>query len=203
MLLDFIKKYKYLFIIAFIIAFITNTFITNIFITNFSYLKNLKEGLELLTFSELDSTLNPDFYPCNNFCGPKAECAITREQCVKDNDCSDCYNSKLEEGFSNKNQNQNQNRRMYDSMETSSLTTDTSTFATVIEKDAAVPKMYLGPDLWTKAFNYGLGLSEEKLQYRVKRHPEKYKFVPKYQVTETATGMFYNTGPIAANAELS
>lgn len=199
MLLHFIKKYKYLSFIAFI-AFIIN-------ILFFS--KKWKEGFEVLTFSELDQKMNPDVYPCKNYCGPKAECAITREQCVKDNDCSNCYNNlknnkedkknNISEGFTNIN-TMIPNTGMYDSMETSSLTTDASTFATVIKKDAAVPKMYLGPDLWTKSFNYGLSLSEEKLQYDVKRCPERYKFVPKYQVTETATGMFYNTGPIAANS---
>jgi hypothetical protein len=146
--------------------------------------------------------LDNGFNHCDNFCGPKAECAITREQCVKDADCSKCNNNNnVNEGFSNNTNTMNtMNTNMYDSMETSSLTTDTSTFATVIENDAQMPKMYLGPDLWTKSFNYGLGLSENKLQYDVKRRPNKYKYRPKYQVTETATGMFYDTGPIAANA---
>jgi hypothetical protein len=181
-------KHKYLLAIAFTIGvalFIKINRMTN---------QVCKEGYK--------QSLENGFYNCDNFCGPKAECAITREQCVKDSDCSSCNinannNNNVNEGFSNNINAMNTN--MYDSMETSSLTTDTSTFATVIKNDALIPKMYLGPDLWTKSFNYGLGLSENKLQYDVKRHPNKYKNVPKYQVTETATGMFYDTGPIAAN----
>ena len=200
MLLHFIKKYKYLFLITVFIIVYTFSKRWN----EGKERKERKEGFDINRFSELDSNKNPDVYTCRNYCGPKAECVVTREQCVKDNDCSNCYNSnlkndKISEGFTNIN-TMIPNKGMYDSMETSSLTTDVSTFATVIKKDATVPKMYLGTDLWTKSFNYGLGLSENKLQYDVKRCPDKYKFVPKYEVTETATGMFYNTGPIAANS---
>ena len=193
-------KYKYLLAIALPFAI---TFALFIIITSLSN-KGCKEG------QGCKEGLANGFNHCDNFCGPKAECAITREQCVKDSDCSSCNtknnnnnnnnnNNTVSEGFSNNTNTINtMNTNMYDSMETSSLTTDTSTFATVIENNALVPKMYLGPDLWTKSFNYGLGLSENKLQYDVKRRPNKYR--PKYQVTETATGMFYDTGPIAANA---
>ena len=190
-MIKIIMKYKYLLAIALPFAI---TFALFIIITRLST-QGCKEGLD------------NGFNHCDNFCGPKAECAITREQCVADNDCSSCNTNNnnnnnntntVSEGFSNNTNTNTMNTNMYDSMETSSLTTDTSTFATVIENDALVPKMYLGPDLWTKSFNYGLGLSENKLQYDVKKRPNKYR--PKYQVTETATGMFYDTGPIAANA---
>jgi hypothetical protein len=180
-----IMKYKYLLAVAVAVAVAVTISLFTIPNKGCNKGKGCKEGLE------------NGFNHCDNFCGPKAECVITREQCVKDSDCSNCNsnnNNTVSEGFSNNIMNTN----MYDSMETSSLTTDTSTFATVIENDALIPKMYLGPDLWTKSFNYGLGLSENKLQYDVKRRPNKYR--PNYQVTETATGMFYDTGPIAANA---
>jgi hypothetical protein len=191
-----IMKYKYLLAIALPFAIVLVLFIK---ISRLST-QGCKEG------QGCKQGLENGFYHCDNFCGPKAECAITREQCVADIDCSNCNNNNknnnnVNEGFSNNiNTINTMNANMYDSMETSSLTTDTSTFATVIENNALVPKMYLGPDLWTKSFNYGLGLSENKLQYDVKRRPNKYKNMPKYQVTETATGMFYDTGPIAANA---
>ena len=185
-------KYKYLLtIVISIVIVIAVTISLFIIITSLSN-KGCKEGLE------------NGFNHCDNFCGPKAECAITREQCVKDSDCSSCNNNNtnnntVSEGFSNNTNTINaMNTNMYDSMETSSLTTDTSTFATVIDNDAKVPKMYLGPDLWTKSFNYGLGLSENKLLNDIIQRPNKYR--PKYQVTETVTGMFYDTGPISANA---
>ena len=182
-----IKLYmKYLFAFAFAVGLLLCLFLLK--------KDRCNEGFSELNPSSLAPGLDSEFHHCDNFCGPKAECAVTREQCVADVDCSNC-DTTVTEGFSNTN--------MYDSMETSSLITDASTFATVIKKDAAIPKMYLGTDLWTKSFNYGLGLSEKKIQYDVKRHPNKYKYVPKYQVTETATGMFYDIGPTAANAELS
>jgi hypothetical protein len=199
-------KYNYLVIILCVIAVIaviSNYFTNN---TGNGIVQRGKEGFfngQLPDFENENENENEnkEFYFCNNFCGPKAECAITREQCVKDSDCSNCNNNNnnISEGFSN---NTNTKNKMYDSMETSSLTTDTSTFATVIEKNALIPKMYLGTDLWTKSFNYGLGLSENKLQYDIKRHPDAYKNMPKYQVSETVTGMFYDTGPIAANADI-
>ncbi len=173
---------------------------------------------EPLNMKPLDK--DNDFYPCANFCGPKGQCVTTREQCVADFECQGClsYGSELKdaynirkaikdkedkddkenkEGFAN-----NQNQKMYNSMETSSLTTDRSNFATVIEKDATIPKMNLGVDLWTEAFNYGLKLSESKLKYDYVRHPDEFINVPKYKVTESATGMFYDAGPTAANASL-
>jgi hypothetical protein len=196
MIFPFIKKYKYLIIFNSFSIAIAIVIALFLFFTKNDYNEGFLQNRYSELDPELDAIVEQEFYPCDNFCGPKAECAVTREQCVKDIDCSDCSNATIvREGFSNTN--------MYDSMETSSLTTDASTFATVIKKDAAIPKMYLGPDLWTKSFNYGLGLSEKKLQYDVKMNPNKYKYVPKYQVTETVTGMFYDIGPTAANAELS
>jgi hypothetical protein len=157
------------------------------------------------------------FYPCNNFCGPKGECAITREQCVANFECADCikdevdpdsiidvpgYNSSFLEGFSNANANEN--LPMYNSPETSSLTTDSSDFATVIEKGKGsnVPKMNLGVDLWTKAFNYGLSLEKRKNNYDFVMYPGELEYKPKYNVTKSVTGMFDDFGPTAANATL-
>lgn len=202
------KSNKYLMLILLLTLIIVITF-------GFS-LVSIRENWEPLNMKPLDK--DNTFYPCANFCGPKAQCAITREQCVADFECEGClsygsnitdaYNVRkaikenekddiIREGFTG-----NPNLKMYNSIETSSLTTDSSNIATVVEKDATIPKMNTGADLWTKALNYGLKLSESKLMYDYDRHPDEFINVPKYKVTESATGLFYDAGPTAANASL-
>jgi hypothetical protein len=83
----------------------------------------------------------------------------------------------------------------------SSLTTDLGTFAAYAKPgsfSAEIPKMYTGYDTWTKSFNYGLELADSKMIL----DQEDYKLLPQYAVTQTATGMFYDTGPMASNATL-
>jgi hypothetical protein len=192
-------KYKYKYFIALFVAIFVAivtwfTLFANNSIETFKPLqpKSLEEG-------EI-------FYPCDNFCGPKGQCAITREQCVENSECSHCINESLREGFSSINTNANTSKslQMYKSPETSSLTTDISNFATVIEneKGSTVPKMNLGVDLWTKAFNYGLKLEQSKLNYDFVLYPGELENKPNYKTTETATGMFNDIGPTAANADL-
>jgi hypothetical protein len=88
----------------------------------------------------------------------------------------------------------------------SSLTTDIGTFATSISGkpgslDDGPPAMYQGFDKWTKSFNYGLKLSNDKLTYADSDTVDTL-ILPKYPVTKTATGLFYDMGPNASNARL-
>jgi hypothetical protein len=144
---------------------------------------------------------------CSNFCGPKAQCAITREQCTADIDCTGCqpeippppayltetdilpYN---EAGRMIYNQNP----------QYSVLTTDIGTKAYPINKDAKVPQPYLGLDVWTEAYDKGTQLFDKKMAWKYSAAPEKFRFMPEYPTTETATGLFEDTGPTAANAYL-
>ncbi len=194
MLFSHLHKYKYNYFVAIAILLVLVTGIT------------LFERGKRETFIPLQPKIlekdGEQFYPCNNFCGPKGECVINREQCVADFECSGCIKESLKEGFSSINTNASTSLQMYKSPETSSLTTDISNFATVIEKDAKVPKMNLGVDLWTKAFNYGLKLEESKLNYDFVLYPGELENKPNYKTTETATGMFNDIGPTAANADL-
>ena len=210
MLFSYLHKYKNNYKYFIVVAILLLTVITLFAVFTSS---NVIE-----TFIPLQpKTLNKGeehFYPCDNFCGPKGECAINKEQCVSNSECSGCikettsikpikvleYNSSFIEGFTNTSRNSN--LPMYKSPETSSLTTDISNFATVIEKDAKIPKMNLGVDLWTKSFNYGLKLEESKLNYDFVLYPGELEYKPKYNTTETVTGMFNDTGPTAANASL-
>ena len=199
-------KYKYVIVVLLLIGITLFAVFTSSNVLETFIIKTL--------FKYKDKNKSEYFYPCDNFCGPKGECAINREQCVSNSECSGCikettlikpnevleYNSSFIEGFSSININTS--LPMYKSPETSSLTTDISNFATVIEKDAKIPKMNLGVDLWTKAFNYGLKLEESKLNYDFVLYPGELEYQPKYNTTETVTGMFNDIGPTAANATL-
>jgi hypothetical protein len=213
MLVSHLNKYKYKYVIA---IFLLILLVTVIWFTLFAMGKTRSiDTFKPLQPKSLVKDKSEHFYPCNNFCGPKGECAINREQCVSNSECAGCiketslknpivlpaaYNTSFKEGFSSTSGNTS--LPMYKSPETSSLTTDISNFATVIEKDAKVPKMNLGVDLWTKAFNYGLKLEESKLNYDFVLYPSELEYQPKYNTTETSTGMFNDIGPTAANASL-
>jgi hypothetical protein len=209
MLFSHLHKYKYKYFIAILLAIQIGLILfvafksTNV-IDTFTPLqpKTLSDGEE-------------HFYPCDNFCGPKGECAINREQCVANSECSGCIkpyfnpdtdvpgnNTSFLEGFSNASTSTSQGLPMYKSPETSSLTTDITNFATVIEKNAKVPKMNKGVDLWTKTFNYGLKMEKSKTNNDFMMYPDELEYQPKYKTTETVTGMFTDIGPTAANANL-
>jgi hypothetical protein len=153
-----------------------------------------------------------DKYSCSNFCGPNAQCAITREQCSSDVDCKGCqppitappkYLTNLEV----KPLNDAGKLTLSQTPQYSSLTTDIGTFATSISSkksgylDDGPPAMYQGFDKWTKSFNYGLKLSNDKLTYADSDTVDSL-ILPKYTVNKTATGLFYDMGPNAANGRL-
>jgi hypothetical protein len=144
---------------------------------------------------------------CSNFCGPKGTCAITGTQCLADIDCYGCSpkldkppeyltTTQVKPYFGSGALIYNQNPQY------SELTTDIGTRASLYNLGSNTPKMYLGVDKWTKSFNYGLKLADDKLTYQYSVAPEPYRFLPTYPVTETATGLFYDTGPTASNAYL-
>ena len=77
-------------------------------------------------------------------------------------------------------------------------------------KDAQITNSYQGLDQWEKSFNEGL-----KLYNKRRESADKYSqgisfgtgsdaasFEPKYPMTVSATGQFYETTPPAANASL-
>jgi hypothetical protein len=144
---------------------------------------------------------------CKNFCGPKAQCAITREQCTSDVDCGGCqpeippppaYLTETDiKGYNEAG------RLIYNqNPQYSELTTDIGTTAEIIDKEAKVPKPYLGLDVWTEAYDVGTKLFDDRMAWKYSSAPEKYRYMPKYPTTETVTGLFEDTGPTAANAYL-
>jgi hypothetical protein len=171
-----------------------------------------------------------DRVSCKNFCGPQSQCAITREQCTSDIDCYGCnpgpkppnncitmdvspYNIMPYDATGKLGQNQG--------LQYSSLTTGYNNhnmdFAEAYDgsKDAQIKVPYQGVDLWTKSFNEGLNLYNKKREIA-----DKYSeglsnaihlasdtkmpyYEPKYPLTLSATGQFYETTPPASNATLT
>jgi hypothetical protein len=201
------KNIKYFAIFAFIIFIL--------YIIN----SNLKEGFDpnaLLTYDS-DSPKNShnvdvvnNKYSCSNFCGPNAQCAITREQCTSDVDCQGCkppitsppkYLTTREV----KPLNDAGKLTLSQTPQYSSLTTDIGSeaaYARPGSKKEEIYRGYDGYDMWTKSFNYGLGLADMKLVYQNSPQPAEYRSLPVYPVTRTVTGLFYDTGPTASNADL-
>jgi len=198
------------------------------------YMVSLKEGFnkvynpnDLLEYNP-DSQLtvqNVDiinnFYSCKNFCGPKAQCAITREQCLADIDCKGCIppnihinkNALVVENFESSTSTSNKGKdkcviqndvgagklTFSQTPQYSELTTDIGTFSRIINPEATVPRMYEGIDTWTRAFNYGLKLAYTKLP---KLTPFEKKIEPEYPLTVSMTGTFYDLGPTPSNATI-
>lgn len=159
-----------------------------------------------LTSHNVDMPINT-YYGCKNFCGPKSQCAITREQCTSDVDCQGCqpfptqpprYLTKNVRGDNDAGKLiYNQNPRY------SSLTTDIGTKASLYgNKFAPVPQPYLGLDKWVESANYGIKLQDDALAYKYSEEPEEFRFIPNYPTRESATGLFKYTGPLASNAYL-
>ena len=221
-------KFVFLSVLVFLFIVVLSIAINYIYL-GFSY----KEGLnqiynpnELLEYNP-DSPLtvqNVDvvnnYYTCKNFCGPKAQCAITREQCVADIDCDGCVPPTLTQQNNNNNKNNNNTIESFTQLSScdipqndvaagkltfsqtpqySTLTTDIGAFARVINNDAKVPRMYEGIDMWTKSFNYGLKLAYSKLP-KLSASEELIK--PVYPLSVTATGMFYDLGPPPSNSTI-
>ena len=148
-------------------------------------------------------------YSCKNFCGPKAQCLITREQCSSDIDCQGCqpnippppaYLTETDKDIVPYN---DAGKLIYNqNPQYSVLTTDIGTHAAIIDKEAKVPKPYLGVDLWTKSFDVGTRLFDDKMAWQFSAAPEEYRYIPTYPKTETVTGLFQDIGPTAANAYL-
>lgn len=180
---------------------------------------NLKEGFDpnaLLSYDSNSPKLSHSVdvvnerYSCSNFCGPQSQCALTREQCTSDVDCKGCQPiisepPKYLTTTEVKPLDDAGKLTWNQTPQYSSLTTDIGTFASYVKPgslDNEVPTPYQGVDRWTKSFNYGLKLADDKLTYDYSPEPEEYRILPTYPVTKTATGLFYDTGPTASNARL-
>ena len=148
---------------------------------------------------------------CNNFCGPQAQCAKTRDQCTSDVDCPGCQPlSSPNEDVGPDVRGQNDAGKIgFYAPQYSSLTTDIGTQAAFYypassigegskTAQVAVAQMGSGP---TVSGEEGMRLFNKKNAYL--RKQGRWKFEPKYPERESATGMFPdNNGPLAANSYL-
>jgi hypothetical protein len=162
---------------------------------------------------------------CQNFCGPKAQCALTREQCTSDIDCQGCN-----PGPTTQNECITKDVAPYDatgklgqqgltySPLTSGYDGENNVLAQTYpgSKDAQIKKAYQGTNMWSDSFNKGLELYNKK-----RESAEKYSedisqqiqdedgpltkssyYAPKYPTTISATGEFYETTPPASNSAI-
>jgi hypothetical protein len=241
------RNIKYVVIIIFIVFFL---YIINYF--SYSYSKEGFNPNALLTYDSnspknshnVDVVNNP--YSCTNFCGPKATCLKTGEQCTSDVDCYGCQLPINKQSIGNNSvgnklignssiDNSSIDNKSISTIQLSDGKTAYVSNTDVIPMDDAgkltlnqppqysrltsdigsraanakpgslnekIVRPYDGYDKWTKSFNYGLDLAEEKLIFQYSPAPEEYRSIPTYPVTISATGLFYDTGPTAANATM-
>ena len=230
-------NYKYTLLYTFVsllLLWIVINYGSNI-ITNTMYNKCIVEGLTIpypkdavINYNDTNSpgyshTVNlpiNDPVSCKNFCGPQAQCAITREQCSSDIDCQGCNpGPKPKDSCTTKEVDpyDNGGKLGQQGLQYSPLTTGynnhNADFAQIYpgSKDAQLTNLYQGLDKWTKSFNEGL-----KLYNKRRESADKYSqgisnaetgsdttsFEPKYPMTVSATGQFYETTPPASNASL-
>ena len=161
---------------------------------------------------------------CQNFCGHKSQCAITREQCSSDIDCQGCNSGETPQSecitkdvspYDDAGK-LGQNQLQYSPL-TTSYNGKNINFAEAYpgSKDAQIQKAYQGKDTWTDSFNKGLQF------YNLKRESaDKYSegisqqtkdeepltkrsyYEPRDPTTISATGQFFETTPPASNSAI-
>ena len=190
-----------------IVFFLSSLFLITLFVntTLFEHFQNFTTETDK-TSHTVDLPINTT-YSCENMCGPKSQCSITKEQCTSDIDCFGCQ--PITKSFPENSTpdvvgdndagrlTYNQNPRY------SVLTTDIGTKATLYNKNnTPVPKPYLGLNTWIQSANYGLQNQRNELAYKYSTKPEEYKFIPHYPTIESPTGLFMDNGPLPSNADL-
>ena len=159
---------------------------------------------------------------CKNFCGPKGQCLLTREQCTSDIDCYGCNpGPKPQSNCITKEVDPydaagklGQNLGLQYSPLTTGFNNHNTDFAQIYEgsKDAQLTVPYQGLDIWTDSFNKGLALYNKKRESADKYSvsdlgfgfgSKKQYYEPKYPMTVSMTGQFYETTPPASNAAIS
>ena len=162
---------------------------------------------------------------CKNFCGPNAQCLLTREQCTSDIDCQGCNPgpTPIDECFKKDVDPYDAAGRLGHNLglNYSPLTTGynnhNTNFAQIYEgsKDNQLKRTYEGVDLWTDTFNKGLELYKRKsksadkyiegVSQQIEDESSNTKtnyYEMKYPMTISATGLFYETTPPASNSAI-
>jgi len=161
---------------------------------------------------------------CNNFCGPNAQCLLTREQCTSDIDCQGCNPGPKPQNMCitkdvdpyDATGKLGQNQGLQYSPLTTGYNNHNADFAQVYEgsKDVQLKRSYEGLDIWTDPFNKGLELYNRKRKIADKYNQgisqqihdtesNTSSYETKYPMTISATGLFYETTPLASNASIN
>ena len=185
----------------------------------------------LINYNDLNSplyshTVNLPFnspYSCQNFCGPQAQCAITRDQCSADIDCPGCqppnkpmpaYMTAEIEPYDDGGK-LTQNQGLQYSPLTTGLNKDYEE-ASPGSLNLVLKQSYQGEDRWMKSFNYGLSLYNKKTKSKDEYNEGVFQggmsqglsnvdsldYSPNYPTTVSTTGLFYQTTPPPANSTL-
>jgi len=153
----------------------------------------------------VDLPLNYPF-SCKNFCGPKSQCAITREQCTSDVDCQGCNPGPTPlSNCETKDVPGAEEAGKYGAGLSYSYLTSGSYGGTFDEaypgsKNAVIYQTYRGVDRWENSFNTGLKLYNADREYNNGPTESELNIIPKYPLERSVTGLFYQTTPPAANS---
>lgn len=161
---------------------------------------------------------------CQNFCGPKSQCAITGEQCTSDVDCQGCNPGPTPQSeciTKDVSPYDDAGKLSQNQLQYSPLTTGYNgqniNFAEAEpgSKDSQIQKPYQGTDSWTNSFNKGLQFynlkreSADKYSQGISQQIEDEEpltkmsyYEPKYPTTISATGQFFETTPPASNSAI-
>jgi len=154
-------------------------------------------------FQNVDLPININ-YSCSNFCGPGAQCAITRDQCLSDNDCFGCQPKRRKDyKYKTKNVPGDDDAGKLTFNQTpqySPLTTDIGTWASIYNKDNKVPEVYMGEDTWTLTANQGLKYYLQKEYDNDKALHKDFEFEMNYPIQSSITGIFKTDDPPASNS---
>jgi hypothetical protein len=181
-----------------------------------------------LTVQNVDVVNN--FYSCRNFCGPKAQCAITREQCLADIDCTGCVppnihinknnkNTLVVENFesllSNKDKNEDKNEdkekcEIQNDVGAGKLTFSQTPQYSKLTTDIGTFARLINPQATVPRVYEGIDTWTRAFNYGLKLAYNKLpkltqfekKIEPEYPLTVTMTGAFYDVGPTPSNATI-
>ncbi len=154
-------------------------------------------------FQNVDLPINTT-YSCSNFCGPNSQCAITRDQCLSDNDCYGCK-PKTKDDYSYKTKDvpgdDDAGKLTFSQTpQYSPLTTDIGTWASVYNKSNKVPQVYMGEDTWTLTANQGMKYYLKAQDDNDKALHKDFEFNMDYPIETSITGIFKTDGPPPSNS---
>lgn len=152
-------------------------------------------------------------HTCKNMCGPPNRCAITGEQCLSDLDCYGCQDEKAM-GTDPKNKkpflvrqdripgNNDAGKMSFLAPLYSPLTKDSSFFAGKIlqqpeSSQSKPPQSFVGFDTWSAK-----SIEMKNIYNMTHQPPGDTPYLLKYEPRYSATGIFLNESPYAANATL-